>query len=130
MNLKLTFLLILALLGLAITIYLFINRIKRKSVVCMDDSCHIVLDSKYNKMFGINNDTLGILYYIVMIIEYFLLTALMTNMLFYFKTISTVALFSSIYLFYIQARVLRAYCVYCIITAIINIGIFLIIISL
>ncbi len=127
---KLTFLIILALLGLAITIYLFMNRIKRKSVVCTDDSCHIVLDSKYNKMFGINNDILGVLYYVVIIVEYFLLTALMTNLLFYFKAISTIALLSSVYLFYIQARVLKKYCVYCIITAIINLGIFLIIITL
>lgn len=127
---QLTTLLILAILGLAITIYLVYTRTQKKALACNNDQCHAVLDSKYNKIFGINNDILGVLYYLVIIIEYFLLTALMTNMIIYFQIITSIALLGSIYLLYIQAFVLRKYCIYCIGTAIINFGIFWIIIIL
>ena len=130
MMFKLNLLLIFAVIGILITIYLMHSRLTKKKVMCKNNTCQVVLKSKYNKMFGFHNDILGILYYATIIIEYFLLTALMTNMIIYFKAISTMALIGSIYLVYIQARVLKNYCIYCITTAIINLGIFWIIISL
>jgi uncharacterized membrane protein len=128
--LKLTLLLILAIIGAGITIYLIHSRLTKKKVMCKNNTCQVVLESKYNKILGINNDILGLLYYILILVEFFLLTNLMTNMLFYFKAISTVAFLGSVYLLYLQVVVLKKYCPYCIVSAIINLGIFGIIISL
>lgn len=132
MDIKLIFLFVLAILGLAIAGYLVYSRNKYHSVkVCpTGGGCNAVLNSKYSKTFGMRNDILGIIYYLTIIVEYFLLTALMTNMIIYFKIISSLAFLFSVYLFYIQARVLKQYCFYCITTGIVNLFIFLIIIYL
>ena len=132
MDLKLIFLPILAIIGIAIASYLIYSREKTHGVkVCpTGGGCNAVLNSKYSKTLGMRNDYLGILYYLIIITEYFLIMNLMTNFTIYFKAISSFALLFSIYLFYIQARVIKQYCFYCILTAIVNFFIFLIIIRL
>jgi len=132
MELKLILLLILAITGLAIASYLIYSRNKYHSIrgCPSGKGCNAVLNSKYSHIFGIKNDILGALYYLIIILEYFLLTALMTNLVIYFKILTSFALLFSIYLFYIQARVLRQYCFYCVTSAVINLLIFLIIITL
>ena len=131
MIMKLTFLLILAIFGIIISSYLIYSRKKyNKVLICLTEGCNDVLDSKYSAIFSIKNDILGLIYYLIILAEYFLLTYLMTGLLIYFKIISGVALIFSIYLFYVQARILRKYCIYCVLSAIINLFIFYIIVTL
>ena len=60
-------LLILDLIGLSIAIYLVWKRKRDESPVCIiGEECHAVLGSKYNKIFGIHNDVLGVFFYLGM----------------------------------------------------------------
>jgi uncharacterized membrane protein len=128
---KLTFLLILAISGIIISSYLIYSRKKYNRVlICPTNECNDVLDSKYSDIFSIKNDILGLVYYLIIFGEYFLLTYLMTGLLIYFKIISSTALFFSIYLLYVQVKILGKYCIYCILSAIINMFIFYIIMTL
>ncbi len=132
MEIKLKLLLILGIIGLAIAGYLVYSRNRYHSVkVCpTGGGWNTVLNSKYSKTFGMRNDILGMIYYTIIIIEFFLLTALMTNLIIHFKIITSLALLFSIYLFYIQAAVLKQYCFYCVSAGIVNVFIFGIIITL
>ena len=131
MIMKLTFLLILAIFGIIISSYLIYSRKKyNKVLICPTNECNDVLKSKYSNMFPIKNDTLGLIYYLIILGTYFLLTNLMTELLIYLKIISSIALIFSIYLLYVQVKILRKHCIYCILPAIINMFIFYIIITL
>lgn len=131
METNLILLTFLAVIGILIASYLIYTRKKFHSVkVCPTGGCDTVLNSKYSKTFGIRNDILGIIYYLTILAEVYISTNLLINLTIYFKIISSLAFLFSLYLLYIQARVLKAYCFYCILTAIVNLGIFIIIIRL
>jgi len=54
---------ILALIGIVETIYLIHQRKKQAKLVCLlGKNCHIVLESKYNKILGIHNDIAGLFF--------------------------------------------------------------------
>lgn len=52
--------------GILETIYLIHSRIQENRPKCIlgSNECHLVLESKYNKTFGVHNDILGLLFYI------------------------------------------------------------------
>ncbi len=57
--------LILAFVGICEAIYLISKRKKNEKPVCIGKSnCSLVLESKYNKTFGVYNDVLGLIFYL------------------------------------------------------------------
>lgn len=111
--------------GIYVTFYIIWHRMKKKPVVCfIGQNCEVVLESKYNALlFGIKNETLGLFFYL------FLLVTVVTQMLIpsytsaivTVRTISVIAAFiTSLVLTYIQVRVIRSYCSWCLLSAIIN----------
>ena len=116
---------ILSLLGISITLYLGITKSRHKKVACLIDGsgCNKVLDSKWSHTFGIRNEWLGLLYYASLIIgiialsQYISVTVAM-------KIAASLAILYSIILTYIQARVLKHYCLYCLCSSLINLGLF------
>ncbi len=125
-----TIILIFCLIGIAITSYIAIAHALKKKVICPinSKSCNIVLDSKYSRTLGIKNEIIGLLYYIAVLTV--ILTEQSGSTLLATKLISILASAVSIILIGIQTRVLNNYCSWCITTAIINVFLSALIITL
>ncbi|MBI2632507.1 hypothetical protein HYW75_05875 [Candidatus Pacearchaeota archaeon] len=118
----------LSVIGLIDAAYISWHSLRKKPLVCPINKhdCNAVVQSSYGKFFGIKNEFLGIFYYLFVIIF---------AMIFFFNNIvwikylliisSLLALAASAYLFYVQKYILKNYCFYCIISAIINLLLFL-----
>jgi len=129
-----TLLLIFALIGLSLSSYLGKKKFKKEKLVCIiGKDCSKVIESKYGKMFGIDNIVLGILYYlfITLIGLFAILYPIIGTLNEYFLIILTssgLAFLISIYLSFIQIKILKEFCEYCLASGIINLILFLIVI--
>ena len=123
---------VLVVVGFFVTVYIFYKNRKQENLVCIiGKKCDVVVNSSYNKTFGIKNYILGIFYYLflgilVLIFLYFQKTILGINIELIILIISGFALLFSVYLTYIQFFVLKAICDYCLISALINLLIFIV----
>lgn len=119
---------VLSLFGVGETVYLISKRRKNEKPICVGkDDCNIVLKSKYNKTFGIHNDVLGLLYYAfalavhVLIALGYLVTAEnifgdepIELLLVIFMLSTIVALAMSTRFVYLMAFKLKAWCQWCV----------------
>jgi len=107
--------------GISETAYLIRKRIASEKPICpIGDNCALVLTSKYNKIFSIPNDILGLLFYITAsFIASFLVIGVEPLVLWSFIFKLSIALGSllSLFLIYLQWRVIRAWCFWCLISA-------------
>ena len=107
--------------GISEVTYLIRKRIAEEKPVCIiGASCSIVLKSKYHKFFIIPNDILGLLLYItVSCIAAFLVIGVEPMDLWNISLKVLVALGSlfSLILTYLQWRVIKAWCFWCIMSA-------------
>lgn len=119
-------LIVLAFLGLIDSAYLYWHHLRKKPLACPIDNhdCNAVVESKWGKLFGFKNEVLGIFYYVFVIVLAFLLFYGTEKLIYFLTIISLGALAFSFYLFYVQAKILRNYCFYCLISALINLLIF------
>ena len=103
--------------GLSITEYLIRHRRAASLPVCpIGEDCSVVLTSKYSKTLGVQNDVLGLLFYLFALF----MTAFMVLELPYqtlislgFKSALGVASLTSLYFTYLQWRVIKAWCFWC-----------------
>ncbi|MDO8574063.1 MAG: vitamin K epoxide reductase family protein [bacterium] len=111
---------ILAVIGMLNTTYLVIKKMKREPVFCLffpQEWCDIVNDSKYSKTLGFPNSLAG--FYIYSAILVF-------TLFFYYGVVSftpvlilaIIGFYFSMYFLFIQAFVLKAYCTWCVLSAI------------
>ena len=111
----------LAAIGISETVYLIRKRIAAERPICpIGGDCEIVLSSKYNHLFGIPNDILGLAGYVGMAIPASLLVigvGPMETLLLFMKIFVGLASVMSLVLFYLQWRVIRAWCFWCIMSA-------------
>lgn len=123
---------LLAIIGFLLSWFIFSKKKRNKKLVCfIGKDCNKVLYSKYSKLFfGISNEALGMVYYGVVVlfaILFFLeigqigALSLMPLLL----IITGVASVFSLVLIYLQAFVIREWCEYCLMSAGINIVIFI-----
>lgn len=83
--------------------------------------CDVVLGSTYSLVFGVPLALLGALYYLAVVVLGILYLKKKDNMfLRLLMGVTSAGFLSSLYLMYIQAFVLNAYCTFCIISAIIS----------
>ncbi len=120
-------LIVLGVLGMVDTAYLIWKNSRKQPMVCpIGDDCNVVLESKWNKTFFIRNDILGLLFYIGIIIGAILLFFDSDGIV---KTIliigSGIAVLFSGFLVFVQAKILKNYCFYCLISSFITLLIFL-----
>lgn len=119
--------LILAIIGIINASYIAIKKRRNEKLVCyIGKDCNKVVRSKYSKILGIDNEIIGILYYIfliisVLIINYYNLT-LLSHIIFGVIAFATL---SSTILLYIQLGIIKEYCDYCIYSFVINSVIFI-----
>ena len=129
------FLIILSIIGLIVSIYLYYSKTHGKKIVCIiGHNCEEVVKSKYGKNFGIENTVTGIFYYLL-VFGYGISTLLDQNIfkesIIYYIIIGISSLSSlfSIYLAFVQAFVLKKWCDYCIISTIVSVLILLVLIT-
>lgn len=120
--------LILAFFGLADSIYLTQHELSGTPLLCNIQNlsgCNVVATSQYSHVFGIPLAEFGILFYAVIFIlaalELVLFDQLLRRAL---QGISLIGLLSSLYFSFIQVFVIDAFCIYCIASALITLGIF------
>ena len=110
-----------AAIGLSISAYLIKGRKKSEAPVCpIGGDCKTVLLSKYNKTFGVNNDVLGLIFYssIIAMTAFILIGIepfeIWQRLIIAFVTIGSLM---SLRFIYIQWRLLKAWCFWCLMSA-------------
>ncbi len=107
-----------AILGLVVSIYIRIHKQKKTKLICpREANCDKVIHSTHSTTFGIPNEVLGICYYSVVGIIYaitLIQPALLSGSVLLILTLMTIggALFS-VYLIALQGLVIRAWCMWC-----------------
>ena len=108
-------------LGISETVYLIKKRLRSEKPVCLiGEDCLTVLNSKYSKMFGIPNDVLGLLFYIACsFIAAFLVigVAPLTPWILIIKIFVGLGSLLSILFVYLQYKVIKAWCFWCLMSA-------------
>ncbi|MBI2450744.1 MAG: vitamin K epoxide reductase family protein [Parcubacteria group bacterium] len=126
MTLKYFIILILAVIGIADTAYIYYKKRKGSKLVCyVGENCDSVIHSQYSEIFGVPVEIIGNFYFIFVVI--FILTKRFFNFQIFGLTpwdiflgiTSFGALFSVIFV-YIQAVVLKEWCEYCMVAHILN----------
>lgn len=111
----------LAAIGISETAYLIKKRKRQELPFCpLGESCAKVLESKYNKIFFIQNDTLGLLFYIaISTITAFLVLELQPTSFWEILAKTSIiggAIFSA-FLTYLQWKVIKSWCTWCLMSA-------------
>ena len=111
----------LAAIGISETAYLVETRRAHEKPVCLTgESCMIVLRSKYSTLFGIHNDLLGLFFYIAVCIVagiVFIGYAPQQTWLLALQILLGAGSLMSLFLTYLQARVIKAWCFWCLLSA-------------
>ncbi|KKU91111.1 MAG: hypothetical protein UY23_C0004G0056 [Candidatus Jorgensenbacteria bacterium GW2011_GWA1_48_11] len=107
--------------GISETVYLIRKRIALQKPVCLiGENCAAVLESKYNRIFIVPNDILGLLFYIASsFIAAFLVIAVEPVTLWdiLFKIMVGMGTLLSFFFTYLQWRVIRIWCFWCLMSA-------------
>jgi uncharacterized membrane protein len=111
----------LAAIGISETVYLIGQRRAQKKPICvLGKSCHQVLESRHNKIFGIYNDALGLGFYLVIaLMAAFLVIELeplnlWENLL---KALIAGGVLMSLYFTFLQWQLIKAWCFWCLMSA-------------
>ena len=113
---------ILALVGIAESLYLNYERKRKRPPVCViGNDCGKVWESSYSKTFGLSNEILGLIYFAtVAVIELSLFSDIISSSIVIGEDL---VLFSgaimSSYFIYIQWRIIKAWCFWCSLSGII-----------
>jgi uncharacterized membrane protein len=111
----------LAAIGISETVYLIRKRIASEKPICpIGGGCEKVLKSKYSKLFFIPNDVLGLMSYVaISLIAAFLVIGITPVPLWsaLVKILVGAATLASLFFTYIQWRVIRTWCFWCLMSA-------------
>jgi len=114
---------ILSTLGISETVYLIKKRLRSEKPVCLiGEDCAKVLTSPHSKMFIVSNDILGLLFYIACsLAASFLVIGVAPLPLWdiIIKILVFLGSLLSIFLVYLQLKVIKAWCFWCLMSAII-----------
>lgn len=110
-----------AAIGISETIYLIKTRMRSEKPACLiGDQCAMVLASRYSRLFLLPNDMWGFLFYMVSALMAAFLMIGVEPMAFWYMilkiAIAAGSLFS-LFLVYLQWRVIRAWCFWCLMSA-------------
>ena len=108
--------------GIFETLYLISKRKKEEIPVCViGKGCHQVLESKYNKIFGVvHNDVMGLLFYVGVLVMTVLILLNLGPLEIYAAILKVMVGFGvlfSCFLVFLQWRVIKAWCFWCLVSA-------------
>lgn len=124
-------LIVLALLGIIDSAYLAWTHFRKKPLVCPIDGCEAVVESKWSRIFFVRNEILGMGFYVVILAGSILLFQGLETVGNLLKIKISLVIFSligllfSAFLVYVQAKIIKSYCFYCLISSFITLLIFL-----
>ncbi len=121
---------VLSLAGLINAGYLTYKRyFEKKPLVCpIGHDCNAVVESRWGNIFGIHNSVLGVFFYGGTLIGGLVLVLtpdLIFNLTFYIFIGAAIGLVFSIFLTLLQKYVIKDYCFYCLISALISLLLFI-----
>lgn len=106
--------------GVLDTLYLVYHKVRGTDVACFffpKEWCHRVQHAPQSKTFGIPNSIAGLCMYVVILLSiYFFLAGSISFWL--ARGVITFGFLFSLYFTYVQAFVLRAFCTWCVVSAI------------
>lgn len=123
----------LACIGISETVYLIRKkRADEKPFCVLGETCQIVLQSKYNKTFGVPNEILGVLFYVtVSVITAFLVIEV--EPLNFWELAAKGLIYAgavmSLYFVFLQWKVLKAWCFWCMMSAFTIFGMTLVVLN-
>jgi len=107
--------------GVSETVYLIRKRVLSEKPICpIGEGCAAVLSSKYNRLFIVPNDVLGLLFYIAASFITAFLVIGVPPLTFWSLIIKLSVAFGallSLFFTYLQWRVIRAWCFWCLMSA-------------
>ncbi|MCF6276594.1 MAG: vitamin K epoxide reductase family protein [Candidatus Magasanikbacteria bacterium] len=121
MSLQLKLLLIVSAIGIFDTLYLIYNKIRGTDVLCLffpKKWCKKVQHSKQSKTFGIPNSYAGFVMYTFIFICTILYAYSVTMLFWPIQIVVAIGFLFSIYFLYVQGFVLKAFCTWCVLSAI------------
>lgn len=100
---------------------------QQQPLVCpLNHDCSIVTESKWSHVFYVRNEVLGLLFYIGMLVAGILLSVDATFPPSWWIRLATgLGVLFSVFLIYIQAKMIKDYCFYCLISALLTALLFL-----
>ena len=127
---------VLCLSGLLISSYLIWQHRQKKPLVCpLDHDCSTVTESKWSNIFYVRNEVLGLLFYVLMLAGIIIIISRVAPQ---FSSLvgllmivaSRAAVLFSLFLVFVQFRIIKDYCFYCLLSGIINVLLLLNILAL
>ncbi|MDX1535972.1 MAG: vitamin K epoxide reductase family protein, partial [Candidatus Spechtbacterales bacterium] len=117
--------------GFMVALYIFYKKKFNKELVCpVGSNCNTVIYSEYSKFLGINLEYLGMLYYVTIFASYLTYLTLPGQLppivveLIFLLTVG--AFIFSLYLLSVQGFLLKQWCMWCLLSAVFSIIIFII----
>ncbi|PIP86667.1 hypothetical protein COV42_00510 [Candidatus Campbellbacteria bacterium CG11_big_fil_rev_8_21_14_0_20_44_21] len=126
-TLPINLLLLFSLIGFLDALYLTISHFQGNEAGCfLVHGCDIVLNSKYSEIFGLPTAFLGLLFYLVIFLGVFVYNFKKDeNLIKKILLITPLGFLATLWFLYLQAVVLRAFCSYCLLSAVASTLIFL-----
>ena len=126
-----TFIIFTATGGLGVALYIYYTKKHHGQLVCPTGSnCNTVVNSRYSKFLGVSLEYWGMLYYSVIITSYLILILapqIISGIFLSGLIIFTATAFMfSLYLLFVQAFLLRQWCIWCLLSAMLSILIFIV----
>lgn len=119
---------VLSILGIADAGYLTYKHTRKQPLVCpIGDSCSLVTESRWSHLFGVRTEVLGLLYYLSLlfgILGILLIPAVREQLLGLLLWVTGFGVLFSIFLVSLQAFVIKNYCFYCMISALLSLLLF------
>lgn len=113
---------ILALAGFAEAVYLNYECRRHRAPVCViGNNCSTVWDSPYSKTFGVSNEVLGLVYYSTLaVVEWMIFTGDTSSLMATGEYMILVGgAVMSIYFFIVQWKLIKAWCFWCTLSAVV-----------
>jgi len=118
-----------SILGITNASYLVYKHYRKQPLVCpLDHDCSVVTESKWSHIFGVRNEILGLLFYVLMFLT--IIYSLGAGQ--FAGTIHTLLMFAtfgglifSIFLTSVSLFIIKDYCFYCLISASLSLLLFL-----
>lgn len=124
-----TLFIVLSVLGIADAGYLTYKHTRKQPLICpIGDNCSVVTESRWSHLFGVRTEVLGLLYYsalLIAILGVFSIPSLNGRLIALLPWATGVGGVFSLFLVSLQAFVIKKYCFYCLLSALISFLLFL-----
>jgi len=120
---------VLCVLGLANSLYLVRKHQQKKPLICpLEHDCSVVTESRWSHVFGVRNEVLGTLFFLSLlggILSTIFAPALQPTIFFLLIMGTGGSLLFSGFLIFVQIKIIKDYCFYCLLSALITLFLFL-----